>query len=131
MGRYRCGDLNLRPLQQRLEAWLRAHPGYTPRRLSSEAKVSENAVGRILAGTRPSMETCRRLARYLGWPLNEMLVLAGYEPIGEDQSACAVSAETEIERSLHRLGLDPDSVALVLALVKRLQTQAQPQPSSG
>jgi hypothetical protein len=70
---------NRQELAQRLSDWLRER-NWAPRRLSVEAGLAENAVGRILE--RPEretqIETWRKLARYLGWDEREVLDLAGF-----------------------------------------------------
>jgi hypothetical protein len=89
-------------LAQRLEDWLRAK-NWTPRRLSLDAGLPENAVKRILErperDTQP--ETWRKLAQYLKWDERDTLALAGHATAPEPSD----DPEGQLDRLLRQMGL--------------------------
>src|SRR3954470_25061109 len=96
-------------LAERLRAWLRAQGRRaSARALSMDAGCAENAVSRILRQPERATErdTWERLARHLGWEVEETLALAGYgqtpEPEGDDPDLL-------MERAMELWELDEDA----------------------
>ena len=48
------------------------------REFSLAAGLDHGAVSRYLAGTRPTRESCEKLAAYTGVPVEQVLVMAGH-----------------------------------------------------
>jgi hypothetical protein len=116
-------------LAERLRAWLRAQGrSASARALSIDAGCAENAVSRILRQPERATErdTWERLARHLGWEVEETLALAGYgqtpEPAGDDPDFL-------MERAMELRGLEEDARRLIRALFAL--AQRLPPPTSG
>lgn len=67
----------MQDLQQWLLQELRAR-NQSFREFSLAAGLDHGAVSRYLAGTRPTRESCEKLAAYTGVPVEQVLVMAGH-----------------------------------------------------
>jgi transcriptional regulator with XRE-family HTH domain len=99
-----------------LGAALAAH-GSSLRRLAEEAGVSPSALSALRTGKteRPSMETCYRLAAYLGHDVGQVLRLAGYDVPSQAEVDIG---DPELTLMFHRLlDLTPEERACVKEFV--------------
>jgi hypothetical protein len=118
-------------LAERLRAWLRAQGRRaSARALSIDAGCAENAVSRILRQPERATErdTWERLARHLGWEVEETLALAGYgqtpEPEGDDPDLL-------MERAMELWELDEDArihMRRQVQLLRRIPPAPTPEP---
>lgn len=67
------------------------------RALSIAAGLGYGAITHYLAGNRPSPESCRKLARYLGVPAERLLHLAGYISAPPDRDTFLKQVEQAAE----------------------------------
>lgn len=120
-----------RILAERLAAWLRAQGRRSSMRaLSIKSGNAENAVQRILESPDRATErvTWEKLARYLGWDLEETLGLAGYgqapEPAGEN-------SDLLLERAMAIWNLDTEArehMRRQVQLLRRIPAASTPEP---
>ena len=86
--------------------------------LAHDIGVSHATVSRWLSGSDiPSTRSCRKLAEYSGWPLQEVLALAGHVP-----SMPQSNELPEFREYAHRKypkELDDDLIAVIESIIER------------
>jgi len=99
---------------------------YLSSQLATSLGVSHTTVGRWLSGKyTPSVTSCRKLAKYTGIPLEQILADAGYLP----RVARSVSAEwPEFREYAHQKyphELDEDIITMIEDFIERRRAKSQ------
>ena len=94
--------------------------GRLPSQMAKDLHVSHATVIRWLSGESiPSTQSCRKLARYSGVPLQKLLSLAGHVPAVSEVMRNEWPEFREYARQKYPDELDDDLIAMIEALIEK------------